>query len=75
VIEILQHRFAQKFRHFGEIADSDASVPAAKGMGTPDNAPVATADIRSLRRVRMSSVISPRPPFNTSSLALSQPLA
>src|SRR4029077_7661663 len=56
-------------------ADSDASVPADSGMGTPLSAPVATADMMSFRNVRMSRVISGFSPFITPILLFIQPLA
>jgi hypothetical protein len=55
--------------------DSEVSVPAYSGIGTPVSAPVATADIMSLRKVRMSSVISGYSPLMTPTLLFIQPLA
>jgi hypothetical protein len=46
------------------------SAPAVAGMATPFFAPVATADITSLRMVRMSRVMSPGSPLSTASLPL-----
>ena len=49
--------------------------PPTSGIGTPVSAPVATADMMSLRNVRMSSVMSAFSPLSTPVLLLSQPQA
>ena len=50
-------------------------MPDVAGMATPLRAPVAIADMTSLRMVRMSSVMSPGSPLRTPTFPLSHGLA